>query len=243
MARMRTIKPDYWTDSVIVTMTPLARLLLIGSWNFALCDRGHLPDDAMGLKLKVLPLDQVDPTELLEELIDKGRVSRSTDPTGRTWLTIHRFGDHQRADPRWKSRCAACSALGLSTELGQTRVSLGEGVSVSHELDRHHQIGIGGEGEGTRREAPATTPTPPPSLPGVPARNCTRHPEGSDRPCGACKDARLRYEAWEGTLVSVDPDPMFKPVQETECPDHPGYPHPTTIMGCPACDRDAREAA
>jgi hypothetical protein len=238
MARMRTIKPDFWTDGAIVALSPFARLLYIGTWNFALCDKGHVADDPMGLKLKVLPMDPVNPDELLTELIYAGRMERIT-LAGRSFLRIPRFGDHQRSDPRWKSRCPAC-ALESPDELTQTHVSGGEGSRVSPELDRHHRIGIGGEGDRAQREA---LEPPTPSSLGFPSRNCPRHPDGSDAPCGACKDARLRYEAWEGSLVSVEPDPLFQPVVHAECPDHPGYPHPSTIVGCPACVRDRAAAA
>ena len=35
MARIRTVKPDIWTDEKFVELSPLARLLFIGLWNFA----------------------------------------------------------------------------------------------------------------------------------------------------------------------------------------------------------------
>ena len=40
MARMRYLKPEYWTDSKVVGMPMEARLLFMGSWNFAICDSG-----------------------------------------------------------------------------------------------------------------------------------------------------------------------------------------------------------
>lgn len=38
MARIRTVKPEFWTDRRMVKLSPLARLLYISSWNFALCE-------------------------------------------------------------------------------------------------------------------------------------------------------------------------------------------------------------
>jgi hypothetical protein len=72
VARMRYLKPEFWTDSKVIRMSPFARLLFQGSWNFALCDAGHLDDDALALKLKVLPADPVNADELLEEVIATG---------------------------------------------------------------------------------------------------------------------------------------------------------------------------
>jgi hypothetical protein len=109
MARIRTIKPDFWSDGKNVALSPLARLLFIGSWNFAICDNGHLPDDPFGLKLKVLPADDVDPTELLDELLFSGQVVRGQTADGRSYLHIPRLRDHQKIDGRWTPRCFVCS--------------------------------------------------------------------------------------------------------------------------------------
>lgn len=34
MARIRTIKPEFWTSEQVMGCAPLARLLFIGLWNF-----------------------------------------------------------------------------------------------------------------------------------------------------------------------------------------------------------------
>jgi hypothetical protein len=110
MARMRYIKPGFWTDGKIVRLSPFARLLYIGSWNFALCDEGHLDDDALALKLQVLPADPVDADELLAELMAAGRIVRKEMPDGRTYLHAVKLPDHQKVDARWASRCPYCVA-------------------------------------------------------------------------------------------------------------------------------------
>src|SRR6187549_3547836 len=101
MARMRYVKPEYWTDSKIIKLGPWARLLYIGSWNFAICEVGHLDDDAMALKLKVLPADPIDADEVLEEIVAAGRIVRKTLPDGRTYLVIPRLPNHQKTETRW----------------------------------------------------------------------------------------------------------------------------------------------
>lgn len=132
MARIRTTKPEFWTDGKVVQMSPFARLLFLGSWNFALCDDGHLPDDAYGLKLKVLPADDVDPTALLDELIGHGVIVRGVTSDGRSYLHIRRLRDHQKTDARWTPRCFVCASTSLpetppaSPELPETRASLDE---------------------------------------------------------------------------------------------------------------------
>ena len=43
MARIRTIKPEFWTSEQVVDCSPTARLLFIGLWNF--CDDGGVHPD------------------------------------------------------------------------------------------------------------------------------------------------------------------------------------------------------
>ena len=38
MARIRSIKPEFWTAEQVMECSPMARLLFIGMWNF--CDDG-----------------------------------------------------------------------------------------------------------------------------------------------------------------------------------------------------------
>lgn len=108
MARIRSVKPEFWTDGTIVQLSPWARLLYIGSWNFA-CDHGHLPDDPTGLKLKILPADPVEAAELIDELVKAGRMVRRVTVDGRRFLHIPRLPDHQKVDARWQSKCPYCS--------------------------------------------------------------------------------------------------------------------------------------
>lgn len=117
MARMRYIKPGFWTDGVMVRLSPFARLLYIGSWNFAMCELGHLPDDPFELKLQILPADQVDPAELVEELVAADRFDRVT-AGGRTYLRARRLPNHQKTDKRYEARCPACTALSSAAAAG-----------------------------------------------------------------------------------------------------------------------------
>ena len=109
MARIRTIKPEFWTDGDVMDLSPYARLLFIGSWNFAMCDFGHLQDDPRRLKMQVLPADDVDGAELVDEIVTKGRMVR-IEADGRTFLLIKRFTDHQKTEKRWTPRCPVCAS-------------------------------------------------------------------------------------------------------------------------------------
>lgn len=109
MARIRTIKPGFWTDSKVVALSPFARLLFVGMWNFAECDMGHLSDDAAAIKRQVLPDDDVDAVALLEEIVESGMVARVQTLSGRRYLHVVHLGDHQKVDSRWSPRCPVCT--------------------------------------------------------------------------------------------------------------------------------------
>lgn len=155
MARIRTIKPEFWTDGNIVKLSPLARLFFVGMWNFTLCDHGHVADDVFRLKLQILPTDDVDPDDLLREIMAAGRVQRISDDSGRSFLHIKRFEDHQKIDPRWKTRCPACAQVD-SLVPAETPVSLSEPQRDSPELTLGRD-GKGWEGKKTSSKPPAST--------------------------------------------------------------------------------------
>jgi len=73
MARIRTIKPDFFTSEDIVGLTPLARLLFIATWLEA--DReGRLEWKPNTLKMRYLPADTCAIATLCDELVGAGLV-------------------------------------------------------------------------------------------------------------------------------------------------------------------------
>lgn len=78
MARIRTIKPEFWTSEQVVECSTSARLLFIGMWNFV-DDAGRMPASVMRLKMQVFPGDgftKSDMDALMGELIDAGLVEQ-----------------------------------------------------------------------------------------------------------------------------------------------------------------------
>ncbi len=57
MARIRSIKPDFWSSEDVISVSRNARLLFIGLWTFA-DDLGNGPAGPKGLKVKIFPGDQ-----------------------------------------------------------------------------------------------------------------------------------------------------------------------------------------
>lgn len=94
MARIRTIKPEFFTSSDITKLTPLARLFYVSLWCEA--DReGLLKWDVDTLKQRYLPSDQVDIETLSIELFNRELVVIYVGDDGREYAFIPRFKDHQ----------------------------------------------------------------------------------------------------------------------------------------------------
>lgn len=73
VARIRTIKPDFFTSEDVVSLTPLARLLFIATWLEA--DReGRLIWRTKTLKLRYLPGDDCSIEILADELVRQGLI-------------------------------------------------------------------------------------------------------------------------------------------------------------------------
>lgn len=69
MARIRTIKPDFWEDEQVALLSPLARLLFIGSWNLA-DDAGRLRWTPDYINASLFMYDNL-PTKRVRALMDE----------------------------------------------------------------------------------------------------------------------------------------------------------------------------
>lgn len=95
MARIRTIKPEFFTSEDIVSLSPLARLLYIALWCEA--DReGRLLWKPRTFKMRYLPADDCDVEALCSQLVAAQLVKLYGD--GCAW--IPKFGQHQHLNPR-----------------------------------------------------------------------------------------------------------------------------------------------
>lgn len=97
MPRIRTIKPEFWTNPQVARCPLAARLLFIGTWNFA-DDNGNLPRDPEKLKMQVFPSNHdadVDVEPLILALIDNGLLIEYVSATGHLYLNIPTFRIHQ----------------------------------------------------------------------------------------------------------------------------------------------------
>lgn len=95
MARIRTIKPDFFTSDDICSLSPLARLLYIGLWCEADRD-GRLVWAPRGFKRRYLPDDLCDIDHLCKELLERGLLRLY----GASFAYIPTFPTHQHINPR-----------------------------------------------------------------------------------------------------------------------------------------------
>lgn len=102
MARIRTIKPEFWTSEAVVECSCSARLLFIGMLNFA-DDYGNLVNSPKRLKMQIFPADIIDTTPLLDELIKHGLVIPYV-VDGEKYLNIKGFRKHQVINKPSKSK-------------------------------------------------------------------------------------------------------------------------------------------
>lgn len=104
MARIRTVKPEFWTSGQIVRCCAHARLLFIGLWNFC-DDHGVHPADPKRLKMEVFPGDSFGLkriTKWMNELIDAGLV-KVYEADGQRYWCVTGWSKHQRIDkPNYK---------------------------------------------------------------------------------------------------------------------------------------------
>lgn len=93
MARIRTIKPEFFTDEDIAALPPLCRIAFQGMWCQA--DKaGRLEDRPARLKIQVLPYDDVDMEDVLSTLAEHRFIVRY-EHAGRRLIQVRTFGKHQ----------------------------------------------------------------------------------------------------------------------------------------------------
>lgn len=99
MARIRTVKPEFWSSEQVMACAPISRLLFIGIWNFA-DDCGRLADSAKSIKAQIFPGDDNINSEnvrgMLDELSSNGLLLKY-EVDGKAYLEITGW-KHQKID-------------------------------------------------------------------------------------------------------------------------------------------------
>lgn len=205
MARIRTIKPEFWVDDVIVDLEPVAKLLYIGLWNFV-DDEGYIEDSVRRIKMMIFPGNDYDVATALESLVESRRLIRMDSEQGPV-LWVKHFTDHQKISHATPTKYTRIRPQGepAPEDSGEFRSAPEPSVLRGRE-------GKGIEGNGMESKG-GETPD------GSPSRRCPKHLTDDFPPsCGACKDARLNYERWEKAHAPKPPSTPRPPKQSELAP-------------------------
>jgi hypothetical protein len=144
MARIRTIKPEFFTSEDIVSLSPYARLLYIALWCEADRD-GRMSWRPATFKLRYFPGDKMDISSYCGELTRRGLVVLY----GNGHAYIPSFSSHQHVNPR-----EAASSLPVPDE--PPRVTDASARVNDAQVGREGREGKGKEGveDASRRDPP-----------------------------------------------------------------------------------------
>ena len=98
MARIRTIKPEFWTSGQVLECSTNARLMFIGLWNFS-DDEGRHPYRPKQIKAQIFPSDDLSEKDILGMLLELSKNGLITTYTidNEQYLLINGW-HHQRID-------------------------------------------------------------------------------------------------------------------------------------------------
>jgi hypothetical protein len=194
MARIRTVKPTFWTDDKVTSVCRDARLMFIGIWNFA-GDDGLIEDKPRQIKLLIFPGDDDlsvdDIARLIGYLVEVGLMDRYVTPDGETtYLHVRHWVRHQRVD-RPSKGVVDLADLQIRRGLASPR----EGSSASLDAEGN---GREGKGEELTTFVPLSSPVGEPT--GGPPNGEALGREDVEALCGHLAD---RIEANTGRRPKV----------------------------------------
>ena len=212
MARIRTIKPEFWSDAAIVTLAFEYRLLFQGLWNFA-DDEGFIENRVAQIKINVFPADNVDIAKGVRALknADLIEVVKLGD---KSVIRILNWKKHQRIDKPQTSPFAAqyaeyqeqCAIPRTFQERSKNVPAGGEGKGGEGRGKEVTQVGGGGH-LSSAATSPTTTDLAEPY-------RCPKH-QGVDVACYDCKDAKAAHKAAEAAKAK-DPAKRQRDAQAAE---------------------------
>lgn len=151
VARIRTIKPEFWTDERVVELDFADRLLFIGLWNFA-DDQGFLAYRPKRIKMQVFPGDDYDVVAGLRRLWESSVLTLYRGPEG-VLLHVTNWSRHQKVSNPSREKYSPSDLQELSTWED----------AVQSPLESYPAEGKGreGKGKGNVSEVADATPDPP----------------------------------------------------------------------------------
>lgn len=246
MARIRTIKPDFFINDQLAELDPLVRIFYIGLWTQA--DReGRMEERQRRLKAAILPYDECDVESMLSALVGSGHIDRY-EVDGQSYIQVLNFSRHQSPNMKEKpSTIPARDACSASTVPAQCQ----------HHASTSLKEGKGKEGKGEGEDAHARDESFARAWESYPLhryRDKARHafdtavvlnhadPELIIAACGrAPRDTRqsLSYFIDDGTWLDYVPRAKPEPCTNQDCQS--GYVVTEDgAVRCPECNCGAR---
>jgi hypothetical protein len=156
MARIRTIKPEFWEDEKIAGLPIPCRLFFIGIWNFA-DDFGVVRGNPSILKAKIFPYDDLKVSEIegwIKDLVHYRMIVPITH-NNESYYVIRTFQSHQMIDKRYQKcilpkdimneafkRFTSCTH---SDHMGTTPQEKEKEMEVEKEMEMEVECGDTGE--------------------------------------------------------------------------------------------------
>ena len=164
MARIRSIKPDFFTSETVASLPLSTRLTFIGLWTYV-DDNGVGMDNELLINAAIWPLEE-DPLETLartredlaslsrEGLVDRYRDSR------KRYLFVTSWDEHQKVDHPRKPRYPRPGEVSNITSLASENESVDQTLATD---SRKTLEGVAPEqGSGIRDQGSGNTPPSPP---------------------------------------------------------------------------------
>lgn len=97
MARIRSIKPEFWSDEKLAPQTPVVRLVFLGLISMA-DDAGRLVDNVKAIDGMLFPETEDTSRDALDTLARMGRILRYTAASGQRIIQVVGWDRHQKVD-------------------------------------------------------------------------------------------------------------------------------------------------
>ena len=161
MGRIRTIKPEFFTDEDLSTVSEPAHLLAAGLLCYA-DDEGYFNANHALIRAALFPLREPSNTihGMLSELSNIGFIECGETQDGKRWGRVEKFSTHQRVNrptPSKIKHLAITWEISLSAHSGTNEASLSP---HTHLTEDSMPEGKGKEGKGNAPAAPAPLSAP-----------------------------------------------------------------------------------
>lgn len=205
MARIRTIKPQFFMNEEMAGLDPLTRLLFVGLWTLA-DKEGRMEDRPRRIKAEILPYDDHDVDVALSALSDCGFILRYSDAAG-SYLQISNFKKHQRINGSEADIESSIPAPGEHS--GSTEEALGKHSGSTEEALRKHSGRQEGRKERKGKEGTAREENPEPVPDNLSRHSFARFKDlmplrnGKFLDEGACSDKWARAPAQQNQWIAA----------------------------------------